>query len=224
MGMLKIKELDPETGNSQTLVNTAVISTINNVMSFSPQNHFMARFDGDGIINFWQFAANSPGQLLESWDISSVDTASYDPSKSKICLLPSGNNEFYILLWLSQYIGDEEAPRGTVYFSKGSFPLADGDNLSPIVPQIQLSAYPNPARQSLRIGVKLEPRSSHTVEIYNIKGQKVKSFDVSKFQGTYDLDWNGTDDNNAKLGSGIYLVKLRTAQGDCITRKVSWIK
>jgi len=224
MGMLKIKELDPETGNIQTLVNTAVISGIYDIMSFSPQNHFMARFDGDGIINFWQFTANSPGQLLESWDISTVGLANYDLSKSKICLLPSGGDEFYILLWLSQYEVTGEAPRGTVYYSKGNFPLADDDHLSPVVPQIQLSTYPNPARQSLRIGVKMEPRSPHTVEIYNIKGQKVKSFDVSKFQGTYDLDWNGTDDHNAKLGSGIYLIKVNTIKGESITRKVSWIK
>ncbi|MCK4311543.1 MAG: T9SS type A sorting domain-containing protein [Candidatus Cloacimonetes bacterium] len=48
------------------------------------------------------------------------------------------------------------------------------------------------------------------LEIYNIKGQKVRTFDLfpNRGLGTREVIWNGTDENNQPVGSGIYLYKL----------------
>jgi flagellar hook assembly protein FlgD len=49
-----------------------------------------------------------------------------------------------------------------------------------------------------------------TLEIYNLRGQKVKTFDTfpNRGLGTRCVVWNGTNGNNKPVSSGIYFYKL----------------
>ena len=51
-----------------------------------------------------------------------------------------------------------------------------------------------------------------TIIIYNMLGKKVKTL-VNKVQtaGFKTIEWNGLDDNNKKLPSGLYLYSLQSA-------------
>jgi flagellar hook assembly protein FlgD len=65
--------------------------------------------------------------------------------------------------------------------------------------------------------------------IYNIKGQKVKIIPVilSGVEGSgqkYSVTWNGTNDNNQPVSSGIYFYKLRIDGCNIASKKMLLMK
>ena len=91
-----------------------------------------------------------------------------------------------------------------------------------------LHNYPNPFNPTTTISFQLSGVSSQDVEleIYNIKGQKIKTLTHSlTHQPTncYKVTWNGTDDHNQPVTSGIYLYKLQAGK-QVQTRKMILIK
>lgn len=71
--------------------------------------------------------------------------------------------------------------------------------------------YPNPFNPTTTIEFSLPEKADVNLSIYNILGQKVKEFDLGlKPVGSYKLEWNGKDDENNTVASGIYLYRLAT--------------
>lgn len=83
-----------------------------------------------------------------------------------------------------------------------------------IVPKIELSNYPNPFNPNTRITFDLPTEISKNteLEIYNLKGQRIKTFPInsSTHQPINSVTWNGTDENNQAVSSGIYFARLKT--------------
>ncbi len=63
------------------------------------------------------------------------------------------------------------------------------------------------------------------IEIYNLKGQKIKTFHVilSGVEGQTSVVWNGTDENNQPVSSGIYFYKFKAGKFE-ETRKMLLLK
>ncbi len=82
-----------------------------------------------------------------------------------------------------------------------------------------LQNYPNPFNPTTTISFSVPQNSDFVnLEIYNIKGQKVKDLSPSlchaepvevRGKTKYSVVWNGTDDNNQPVSSGIYLYQLK---------------
>ena len=76
--------------------------------------------------------------------------------------------------------------------------------------------YPNPFNPETTISFTLKGYSDEQVdvslEIYNLKGQKVKTLLNGKINptGQHDVKWNGKDSNGNPLSSGVYFYKLIT--------------
>jgi len=103
-------------------------------------------------------------------------------------------------------------------------PLSESDNT--IVPQETKlkSNYPNPFNPETTIAFSLATAGNVEIEIYNIKGSKVKTL-VNEFRGVgnHHIIWDGTDDRNHFVGSGVYFYRLKI--GEYIsTRKMLLIK
>jgi len=65
----------------------------------------------------------------------------------------------------------------------------------------------------------------YKMEIYNIKGQKVRTIlDAFLARGIHSFAWNGRDSNNRLVGSGNYLVKLSQAGKTISTHQVTMLK
>jgi len=74
-----------------------------------------------------------------------------------------------------------------------------------------LSNYPNPFNPTTTIKYSLEENSKVDLCIFNIKGQKVKQLlSDQRSAGQHSVVWNGTDNNNKPVSSGIYFYKLKT--------------
>ena len=79
-----------------------------------------------------------------------------------------------------------------------------------------MNNYPNPfylsANNNNTISYSLPENSNVNISVYNIKGQKVKNLVSENLSsGNYQITWNGRDENNKMVSSGVYFYKLETA-------------
>ncbi len=93
--------------------------------------------------------------------------------------------------------------------------------------RIVLSNYPNPFNPSTTISFSVTQTSPFvTLEIYNLKGQKVKSFLINQFTNSpvYQIIWDGTDENNQPVSSGIYFYQLKAGNDFSETKRMLLLK
>jgi flagellar hook assembly protein FlgD len=81
----------------------------------------------------------------------------------------------------------------------------------PVVTQLS-GNYPNPFNPTTTISFSIAQTLSFVeLEIYNIKGQKVKTLIDEKLPaGNHQVIWNGKDDNSKQAASGIYFYKMKS--------------
>jgi hypothetical protein len=92
------------------------------------------------------------------------------------------------------------------------------------VTDYQLTNYPNPFNPETKIVLNLPEEGNVKLEIYNIKGQKVKTLlDCYMSPGRSEMIWNGEDDNGKRVSSGIYFYQFVTDK-KTITKKMILIK
>lgn len=114
-------------------------------------------------------------------------------------------------------IGDTfEAIQGFIVYSYDNYCVCprDWDDINPVVSSNEntvnassefISCYPNPFNPQTTAYLNLKNDSRVTLNVYNIKGEKIRTL-VSETltAGEHHIVWNGTDDNNSKVSSGIY--------------------
>lgn len=90
----------------------------------------------------------------------------------------------------------------------------DDENLAVLPTTTELmNNYPNPFNLSTTIRFTLAEPGEVLLDIYNLKGQKVKTLAKAfKNGGEHSVVWNGRDDLQHAVTSGIYIYKLRTGQ------------
>jgi flagellar hook assembly protein FlgD len=78
--------------------------------------------------------------------------------------------------------------------------------------------HPNPFNPSTKIKFSIQNESNVEISIYNIKGRKIKQLVHNQLStGQHSVVWNGTDNNNEPVSSGVYLYKLNV---NCKTEAV----
>ncbi|MDP8202394.1 MAG: C25 family cysteine peptidase [Candidatus Tenebribacter burtonii] len=96
----------------------------------------------------------------------------------------------------------------------------------PLIP-IRNALYqnsPNPFNPETRISFDLMENNYVSLEIYNMKGQKVKQLVSGQLSaGQHSIVWNGKDDNNKTVSSGIYFYKFKTSDYQA-TKKMLLLK
>ena len=71
--------------------------------------------------------------------------------------------------------------------------------------------YPNPFNSSTTIKYQLPEATEVKLEIYNLLGQRIRTLvDQSQPPGSYLIRWDGADDFNQPVGSGVCLYQLKT--------------
>lgn len=72
-----------------------------------------------------------------------------------------------------------------------------------------LEVTPNPFRGSGSIRFELPSRGAARVEVYDVTGRRVRTLsDGARGSGPHAIAWDGRDDRGARLGAGIYFVRL----------------
>lgn len=120
-------------------------------------------------------------------------------------LIEAGEYEFFITAMYDQENESEASNIEMIYW--------DGTNSDdPLIPNINAlyQNLPNPFNPTTRINYDLKQDTKVVLEIYNIKGQKVMQLvNDEKTAGQHSVYWNGKDDFNKSVSSGIYFYKIQ---------------
>ena len=74
-----------------------------------------------------------------------------------------------------------------------------------------LKSFPNPFNAQTIVSFAISTHSDLTLDIYSVLGQRVARLAEGLHNaGKYRISWNGQDDGNTRLGSGVYLAQLTT--------------
>ncbi len=69
--------------------------------------------------------------------------------------------------------------------------------------------YPNPFNPTTHIDFYLKEKAALSLVIYNIRGQAIRSFDLSSCgPGQHRVTWDGRDNSGRAVSSGCYLYRL----------------
>lgn len=81
-------------------------------------------------------------------------------------------------------------------------------------------AFPNPFASQVSVPFTVSGTGSVSVSVYDICGRQVRSLHAGELSaGSHTVSWQGTDDGGGMLGSGIYFLRICTAEAS-VTRKV----
>ena len=71
--------------------------------------------------------------------------------------------------------------------------------------------YPNPFNPSTTLSFTLAEPGRTTLTIYNLKGQLIKRLvDKELTSGMHKVLWNGKDENERNVASGVYFYRLQS--------------
>ena len=100
---------------------------------------------------------------------------------------------------------------------------ADYDDVIEVVATCLMGNYPNPFNPVTSIKYQVSGIGYQLVQIdiYNLRGQKVRSL-VNDYHenGEYSVVWDGTDDNGMRVGSGVYFYNMRAGEYQSVRRMV----
>lgn len=167
-----------------------------------------------------------------------VFTATYSDISGGEEAIDGNNNELNTIYWENNIDEDPQfldTATDNYYLSEFSPCIDAGDPNSPLDPDgtitdmgafyfnqlsdiyedeiqnlnISLSNYPNPFNPTTTIEFSIQNNSKVVLTVFNIKGQKIKTLASNAFtKGSHSIVWNGDDESNKPVSSGIYLYKL----------------
>ncbi len=174
---------------------------------YSEFNHGIASIEVDdkGIIwfgTYWEQDYGSfykkDGDILYRYDYRNSGLHNVDVSS--LCIDKIGNK------WLGS---NYDVFPGMSVFNEYGPVLSAPEKMS--IFDMDINLYPNPFADMINIEIFLPEPSETCIEIMNIEGETVKYFDEGILsKGSHVFNWDGTDNNGAKVPSGAYIVKVST--------------
>jgi hypothetical protein len=114
--------------------------------------------------------------------------------------------------YLIIYSDDPNAQVTNVSLMGSATPISNQDGISPLITELGAN-YPNPFNPTTTISFSLKERGPVAINIYNILGQKVKTLHTGETPaGNHHLSWNGKDDKNNNVASGVYFYKMQSRE------------
>ena len=81
--------------------------------------------------------------------------------------------------------------------------------------------YPNPFNPETKINFSTQNHQNVQITVYNIRGQVVKNLVNKEFQpGNHSVIWNGTDNNDRNVASGVYFYRFVSDDKNIMSRMV----
>ena len=123
---------------------------------------------------------------------------------------PDGTHEYYVTAVYGNY---ESGPSNTAEVD-----VTEIDDPTTLLQTKLYSNFPNPFNSSssgrnsvTTINFSLKDESKVIIEIFNVKGRKVRTLiDDKRNAGNHQVTWNGEDEFGKKAGAGIYFYKMKT--------------
>ncbi|MDD4156885.1 MAG: Ig-like domain-containing protein, partial [Candidatus Cloacimonetes bacterium] len=197
--------------STDVLVTVLPVNDAPEIVSVLPDSTQMEIFENT-IIEFSVVATDVDNEeLFYSWFINEIQAES--DSSSFVYHFPE-NGEFEIKIVVS----DGELTAEHIWeITVNSTNINDY-----VVLKTNLDAnYPNPFNPTTTISFDLLTPGKVNISIYNIKGQLVKELINDELKnGRHKILWNGQDQFNRSVGSGIYFYKMQTKDYTKVRRMI----
>lgn len=103
--------------------------------------------------------------------------------------------------------------------------ISSNDHFSDMIEVINISNYPNPFNPETTIEFNNLVQGQVSINIYNLKGQLIKNlFQDNLSQGLHKVIWQGRDNNDKQVASGIYFYKISCGKNKSVTKKIILMK
>jgi len=141
------------------------------------------------------------GELNWSWAQPGYNSSSveqYGSASAALLALDSDNCIYWA--W-----GSRESQVITKLLPNGQLPIKDEIQTPPVN---TISAYPNPMKDEVTIKIKQDvqsPSTDNSIDIFNIKGQLIRSLKLTKGETV----WDGKDSGGKPCPKGIYLLRYQ---------------
>jgi hypothetical protein len=90
---------------------------------------------------------------------------------------------------------------------------------------IKLNSFPNPFNPESSIKFSTQKNCIIKLEVFNVKGQKVKTLTNDQYErGNHTVIWNGTNENDNPVSSGVYFYKLDVNSRTEVVKKCLLLK
>jgi len=148
------------------------------------------------------------------------DSMAFDPGSVEFQLYYSARSENALIdsYSIKENLNDV-GNKGKLDFSKTQdryylIFLKDSGNNTPGIIKTSLDKnYPNPFNPTTTIRYSLADEGDVELNVYNIKGQKVRTLvNENKNSGHYQAIWDGTDNSKKQVASGVYFYRLTTSE------------
>ena len=128
-------------------------------------------------------------------------------------IVTKNNNTLVSVVWRDGLSSGKEPIHG-LYMQRvntGTFTPANDLAVDTPAPFKSLGNYPNPFNPETKIAFNMNFTAEVKIDVFNIKGQKIKSL-VNELmeKGNHTVLWNGTNDQNNPVSSGLYFYKIST--------------
>ena len=201
-------------GNSShsTLIIELDVTAIGNIS-------FWKKVSSEATYDFLRFYID--GSLLDEW-------SGEDDWSEEIYSVTSGTHIFEWKYVKDTYvsIGDDCSWIDYIVFPPLNLEVSKDDmSVIPSVTKL-FGNYPNPFNPTTTISFSVaQTYSSVTLNIFNIKGQKVKTLiNEALPAGKHSVIWNGKDEKGKNVSSGVYFYKLQVGGRYSCTKKMLLLK
>ncbi len=194
-------------------------------------------------------AWNKMGQLLPGWPLTVATSPNISKDYANTPVVGDINQDGNIDMMMTTALGDlvfVNFPDRSLRADKFPCPMwrynRRLNNIAPLSPGLATDVvddpgqgtvpkvfalsqnYPNPFNNSTIISFSLTRPSNVKIEVVNILGQTVRSFDLGlKSAAIHTLEWDGTDDRGREVSSGIYFCRIN-AGDEVAVRKMVLLK
>ena len=117
---------------------------------------------------------------------------------------------------------DDEINDGYPFLTTTPLVNIDDEEID-VIPDVSqlLGNHPNPFNPETTISFQLSADSDVDLKIYNIKGQNIKRLEIRNLKlGINEVIWDGTDNDNKPVSSGIYFYKLKIGEFEEIKKMI----
>ncbi|HHE39998.1 MAG TPA: T9SS type A sorting domain-containing protein, partial [Candidatus Cloacimonetes bacterium] len=154
-----------------------------------------------------------------------VSTQNYHLDEFSPCIDIGRNNyvmvdtdiDAHIRIWDGSGIGEAIVDMGCYEYGA---PLYDIDEEIPEQNEVSLlKNFPNPFNAVTAISFYMPHTQKATIEIYNIKGQKVRILIQDNIEtGYHKISWDGTDQHERRIANGVYFYVLKAGNKQTIKK------
>ena len=174
-------------------------------------------FESFNVYRFYESQHNNP----EDWELIAQEIGDTIYVDQSWVLLQNATYQFAIRSVYTN--GVESISAFSQLITKTSATAGD-------LPQLETKLYtnfPNPFNPSTTITFSIANKNFRNVElnIYNLKGQRVKKINAGMLtSGQHSFVWNGTDDNDKAVSSGVYFYRLVIDRNIIDTKRMLLLK